>query len=49
MKKDKKELDVDFIGGEGLLTPGEETAKSAFIIDDKQEKNLLQLSENKIR
>lgn len=31
MKRNKKELDVDFIGGEGSLTKDEEKAISDFI------------------
>ena len=30
MKKEKKELDIDFIGGEGPLTAEEEKALSAY-------------------
>jgi len=36
MKISKKELDVDFIGGEGSLTKEEEIAISQFIISQKE-------------
>ena len=36
MKNKKIELDVDFIGGQGPLTPEEEKAISAFIRQNRQ-------------
>src|SRR6218665_2541704 len=38
MKSKKLELDVDFIGGEGPLTPEEENALSPFIKQQKEKK-----------
>lgn len=35
MKRKKSELDVDFIGGQGPLTPAEEKALSEFIRQHK--------------
>ncbi len=42
MKTEKKELDVDYIGGQGPLTPTEEKAISEFI------RQRLQLASTKI-
>jgi len=39
MKTGKKELDVDFIGGEGKLTTEEELAISQFIRSQKLKQN----------
>jgi hypothetical protein len=36
MRRNKQELDVDFIGGEGPLTKEEEEAISAFLRSRKQ-------------
>ena len=36
MKNKKQELDVDFIGGQGPLTPEEEKAISEFIRQSRQ-------------
>ena len=39
MKQNKKELDVDFIGGEGPLTKAEQEMISAFIKASKNKKD----------
>lgn len=43
MKKKLKELDVDFIGGQGPLTKDEELSISAFIRKNKEKHNKKQL------
>ena len=43
MKHKKEQLDVDFIGGEGALTPEEEKALSAYF----QQKKLAKLAVDK--
>ena len=40
MKNRIKELDVDFIGGQRLITKDEEEAISAFIRADKEKRRL---------
>jgi len=50
MKNNKKELDVDFIGGEEPLTPEEEKAISDFIrrrLHLGSKKNILQTKRKK--
>ena len=44
MKRNKQELDVDFIGGEGPLTKEEEKAISAFLQSEKQKSTARQRS-----
>ena len=43
MKKNKNELDVDFIGGQKSLTKDEEKAISNFIRSQKAKRERLQL------
>jgi len=43
MKKNKNELDVDFIGGKEPLTKDEEKAISDFIISQKAKRERLKL------
>ena len=41
MKKDKKQLDVDFIGGEAPLTSAEEKLISDYLAAKKKDSNKL--------
>jgi hypothetical protein len=44
MKKDKKELDVDFIGGQGSLTKQEEQAIAKYLQSKKEKKKVKKIS-----
>lgn len=49
MKNKRKELDVDFIGGQKPLTRDEELAISAFIKAGKQNKRLKTIRQTKVK
>lgn len=49
MKNKRKELDVDFIGGQKPLTRDEELAISAFIKAGKQNKRLKTIRQTKAK
>ena len=49
MKNKLKELDVDFIGGQGPMTKEEELAISEFIRADKEKRKLQELRKAKAK
>ncbi len=49
MKNKQKELDVDFIGGQGPMTKEEELAITEFIRADKEKRSLQELRKVKTK
>lgn len=49
MKNKQKELDVDFIGGQGPMTKEEELAITEFIRADKEKNSLQELRKVKTK
>jgi len=49
MKNKQKELDVDFIGGQGPMTKEEELAIGEFIRADKEKRSLQELRKAKTK